>query len=113
METNWNRKLGTLGEDLAVAYLKRCGYEILERNYRCRYGEIDIIGRKKGVIDFIEVKTRTGSDYGSPGEAIDHKKMQKIRATAREYLFSSGITGTGYGFHAIEISLRHLEDLWT
>jgi len=84
-----NRKKGNLGESIAVDFLKKEGYEIVETNYQKRIGEIDIIARKKGILHFIEVKTRSESSlkmFGLPQDAVDWKKKRKIIGTALYYL---------------------------
>ena len=73
-----NRKLGSKWEHAAADYLKKSGYEILETNFRCRIGEIDIIAEKDGIIIFVEVKLRTSTEKGMPCEAVDIKKQKKI-----------------------------------
>ena len=73
---------GKLGEDAACKYLKKQNYQILERNYRKRYGEIDIIAQKSNKLIFAEVKTRSGERYGTPSEAVTFSKQQKIIKTA-------------------------------
>ena len=79
-------KLGSLGEDIAAKYLQEQGYKILHRNFRSRYGEIDIIcGREQSVI-FVEVKTRTNTSFGSPEESITKTKQQHIHKVALIYL---------------------------
>ncbi len=78
--------LGKNGEDLAIAHLKRRGYHILERNFRNRLGEIDVIARHKGRIVFVEVKTRRSLRYGSPKLAITPAKQRKISMVALSYL---------------------------
>jgi len=80
------KELGTKGEDLAVSYLEKQGYRILQRNYRCKSGEIDIICCKAEIIVFVEVKTRTSKLYGSPEESITWRKRDHIRKTALDYL---------------------------
>lgn len=84
------RKVGSQYEQMAVLYLEGAGYEILERNYRCRFGEIDIIARSKeknlDVLVFVEVKYRSSSRFGSPFEAVDYKKQQRIIQTANYYM---------------------------
>lgn len=79
------RDLGRHGEDVAARYLAAAGWQILARNWRCRYGEIDLIARGgdgHGVIIFCEVKTRAGLGYGAPLEAITVAKMQRLRRLA-------------------------------
>jgi len=74
------------GEDGACAYLEVQGYRILKRNYRCYSGEIDIIASKDNVLSFVEVKTRSSTQYGLPREAVTYGKQKKIRRAAENYL---------------------------
>ena len=76
------RDTGILGEKLAKDFLKKRGYRILETNYRCPEGEIDIIARQKGYLVFVEVRTKTSLEFGSPEESITPAKMARLRATA-------------------------------
>mgnify|MGYP001004313569 CR=1 FL=1 len=78
--------LGHLGELLAADRLRREGYVILERNYRCPSGEIDLIAREENVLVFVEVRTRTSEGFGTPLETIDFGKQRRIREVARHYL---------------------------
>ena len=80
------QSLGKLGEDLACAELKRRGYEILERRYRTRFGEIDIIARHGAAIVFIEVKARAGSKFGSAAAAVTAWKQRRVASRALEFL---------------------------
>ncbi|MCI5167945.1 MAG: YraN family protein [Candidatus Electrothrix sp. GM3_4] len=77
---------GRSGEDLAAQHLEQQGYTILERNYRLRIGEIDIIARDKEYLVFIEVKTRRSRRIGNPFEAVDIRKQKKIVKIASAYL---------------------------
>ena len=77
---------GRSGEDAAVRYLEKMGYTILERNYRLRTGEVDIIARDKEYLVFIEVKTRRSATFGSPFEAVDARKQQQILKIASAYV---------------------------
>ena len=79
---------GKLGEQLACSELKKKGYKIIETNYRCRQGEIDIVAHQKNSLVFIEVRTRTGNTYGSPEESVTALKKQHLVSTAMEYLNS-------------------------
>lgn len=90
---NMNRRieLGKFGEDFACEYLKRQGYRIEFRNFRCRMGEIDIIAVKDNVLSFIEVKTRNTTTYGLPREAVSLTKQKKIYRCAELYMQSKGI----------------------
>ena len=91
-------KKGKWGEDKAAEFLKGKGYSIIERNYRCRWGEIDIIAERAGTVHFVEVKTRSSDDYGSPLEAITCDKMHHIMRAAQYYIHSNSL-------EACEISL--------
>jgi len=76
------RDTGILGEKLARDFLKKRGYRILETNYRCSHGEIDIVARRKDYLVFVEVRTRTSLDFGSPEESITPVKQERLKATA-------------------------------
>lgn len=82
---------GKEGEDLAVNYLKRAGFRIVERNFRCRFGEIDIIAKDGETLVFLEVKTRTSASYGDPEAAVDQAKQKKISLVSLHYLQSRNI----------------------
>lgn len=82
------RQEGSLYERKAAAYLEERGYRILERNYRCRIGEIDLIAEKDGYLVFIEVKYRKDHTMGSPLSAVTRRKQEKIRKTAAWYLMT-------------------------
>ena len=79
------KETGDLGERLAAAFLQKRGYEIIETNYRCREGEIDIIARQDDILVFVEVRTKKGLGFGSPEESITPGKMAHLRAAAAHY----------------------------
>lgn len=81
-----NKSLGCQGESLAVAYLERQRYRIVERNFRCRGGEIDIVARDGKTIVFIEVKTRKDRQYGPPQLAVTPFKQRQISKAALTWL---------------------------
>jgi putative endonuclease len=83
---NQRQAFGKAGEDLAVRYLRKKGYKVLERNYTCPLGEIDIVARDKKTIVFVEVKTRRSISYGNARFAITPHKQRKISMTALYYL---------------------------
>lgn len=98
------RQIGALWEQAALAYLVENGYEILETNYRCKIGEIDIIGKNDGYLTFIEVKYRKNSSMGSPFEAINPVKQNTIRKTASYYMLCHNLgTNTACRFDAVGI----------
>jgi putative endonuclease len=80
------QSLGKLGENLACAELERRGYEILERRYRTRFGEIDIIAREGAAIVFVEVKARAGPEFGSAATAITAWKQRRVAGMAVDFL---------------------------
>ena len=82
---------GPRGEEYAAAYLTAQGYAIAARNYRTRYGEIDLIAKEGNTICFLEVKYRHAGQYGDPAEAVDHKKQRRISNAASYYLYSNRI----------------------
>src|SRR5664280_1301356 len=84
--------LGRYGEDVAVRHLLDAGWQVLERNWRCRAGEIDIVARDGGVLVFCEVKTRSSALFGVPAEAVRPAKVRRIRALER--VFTSQNTNT-------------------
>lgn len=96
-------KKGKWGENIAAEFLQRRGYGIIERNYRCRSGEVDIIAEKSGVIHFVEVKTRSGENFGSPLEAISPHKMSHIINTAGYYIYINGLETRDISIDAIGI----------
>ena len=80
------REAGDRGEAMAAEYLRENGYEILASQFRCRFGEIDLIAEKDGVLLFVEVQLRTNLQYGAPREYVTVKKQEKLRAAALLYL---------------------------
>ncbi len=109
-----NRDVGKLGEDLACRYIETMGYKVIDRNYRTRYGEIDIIASyKKEEIIFIEVKTRLSTLKGKGAENVGLKKIKKIMMVARKYAYERGMLNHKLRFDVIEIgqkSINHEED---
>jgi putative endonuclease len=79
------RKTGAFGEKIACNFLGNNGYQIIETNYRCRDGEIDIVARQRDILVFVEVKTRKSFIYGAPEESVTPAKMQKLKAVAEFY----------------------------
>ena len=77
---------GDWGEALTANYLRERGYKLLASGYRCRFGEIDLIAEKKGVLCFVEVKLRSGLSFGLPREFVTKAKQEKLRTTAQYYL---------------------------
>ena len=93
MTNKHNKILGNFGEDAACNYLKNKGYTIVKRNFRCRMGEIDIIAKIENCLIFIEVKTRKSSEFGEPSEAVDFRKIEKIKRVIEFYLSTADWNG--------------------
>lgn len=111
------RRHGNIGEQIAVDYLVKKQYRILQRNYRFEHGEIDIIADDHGVLVFVEVKARRSKQYGDPEDAVTPSKRKQIRKTADGYLFENNIDDRECRFDVIAIeydggnsTIRHLED---
>jgi len=94
---------GKTGEDLAVAEIERLGYAVLERRYRTRFGEIDIVADDAGVTVFIEVRARRTMQYGSAAESITPRKRRRIAAMALDYLAWTGKLNTRCRFDVVAI----------
>jgi len=82
------QEIGKRGEQLACRALEKKGYRILDKNYRCRQGEIDLVARHRDYIVFIEVRSKTGGAFGTPEESVTSAKKQRLLATALDYLGS-------------------------
>ena len=103
------KEIGAFGEKVAGEWLKKNGYAIIERNFRCKAGEIDIIACRGGTLVFTEVKTRTGDIFGTPAEAVDRRKQQHMRRAAAWYLQAHRIHDTPVRFDVVEVVLDHLK----
>ncbi|CAN5456314.1 YraN family protein [soil metagenome] len=86
MPQRTSRALGEQGEQLAVEHLAALGVEIIARNWRCRIGEIDIVGRDQDALVFYEVKTRRSARFGAPAEAVTVAKAARLRRLATQWL---------------------------
>lgn len=118
MNKSSNKKTGAAGEKFAAEYLEKAGYKILEKNFHySRFSEIDIIAKEKDTIVFVEVKTRTTSNYGHPLEAITPKKLEHIFQTAQYYLQKTDEKYKNYRIDVISIlgadkyELEHLKNI--
>lgn len=96
--------IGAMGEEAAVKTLKKNGYKILERNYKAKVGEIDIIARDGEYTCFVEVRLRKNNDYGSPADTIDEYKRRRIVKTAQLYAVSKKIYDTPMRFDVVLIN---------
>lgn len=82
----YRQRLGAAGETAVAQRYEAAGYVLLERNWRCRDGEIDLIARRRGTLVFCEVKTRSTDAFGTPAEAVTRAKRAQVRRVARRYL---------------------------
>jgi putative endonuclease len=121
MKYDGRRQRGLWAEDLAAQHLITKGYKICDRNWRCRYGEIDIVAQEEGVLIFVEVRSRYSERFGSVVEAVDWKKQRKVRSIASFYLHAKGDPDCPIRFDAIlvkwilpphEYDLTHLEGVF-
>lgn len=97
--------LGNIGEIKSCEYLESEGYSILEKNFRCACGEIDIIAGLGKMVSFIEVKTRTSSSYGEPLESVNALKIARIRNVSSYYLSLKDLSGSEISFDVITVKL--------
>lgn len=107
---SYKKDIGNLGENIAENYLINRGYIILDRNFRCKTGEIDIIAKDGNYISFIEVKTRYGNLYGTPGESVNYLKQYRIYKTAQMYILKKRLNKFNFRFDVIEVILNHLNN---
>ncbi|MEA4848779.1 MAG: YraN family protein [Clostridiaceae bacterium] len=101
-----NKIIGAFGEDMACEYLEEYGYKVLERNFSCRTGELDIIALEGETVAFIEVKTRSSERYGLPSEAISISKQGKIVKTALYYMQRNRLLDRMCRFDVLEIIIE-------
>jgi putative endonuclease len=104
MNVNGKLILGKEGERVAELYLKHKGYKLVERNYRCSAGELDLIVLDRGVVVFVEVKTRSGHGFGSPLEAVEFHKQRKMIQAAQYFLSEKRLHQRDARFDVVGIS---------
>ena len=102
---NRKQKIGKIGEEKACSYLKRHGFELLERNYRIRGGEIDIVTKDGDELVFVEVKTTTDQQFGMPAEAVTRSKQRHLIDTALYYIHQKQFYQTAARFDVIEVMI--------
>ncbi|MFA5909364.1 MAG: YraN family protein [Vicinamibacterales bacterium] len=97
------QRLGLEGEQMAATELERLGYQILDRRYRSRFGEIDLIARDGGTVVFVEVKTKTDSRFGDPVEMVTSQKQRRLVSMAEEYVSNHALHHTPCRFDVVAI----------
>ena len=98
-------QFGREGESAAIAFLKENGYRILEKNFRFKLGEIDVIAEQAGVIVFIEVKARSDHEFGRPFDALTPTKQKKIIQTTQNFLVQKRIPDKSMRFDVVALTL--------
>jgi len=106
MPVDGRQSLGKMGEDLACAELARRGYAILERRYRTRYGEIDIVARSGASLVFVEVKAREGNEFGGGEAAVTVCKQQRIVRMAIDFLARRGLQDQPCRFDVVTVAFE-------
>lgn len=99
------KEIGQIGEDLATKYLEENNYKIIQRNFLCKQGEIDIIAKQGKEYVFTEVKTRTNLSFGRPVEAVTDTKQKHIKEATKYYLYINKLENQYIRIDAIEIFL--------
>jgi putative endonuclease len=100
-------ELGRWGEQRAAEHLVAAGMEVLDRNWRCRDGELDLVTREQdGTVVFVEVKTRAGTGFGQPVEAVGWRKAQRLRRLACQWLAAHPVPRSGLRFDVVGIVRR-------
>jgi putative endonuclease len=108
-------EVGATGEDRAADHLVRSGYRIVERNYRCKLGELDVVARDSGVLVFVEVRSRRSADFGCALDAVSWYKRKQVSRVAMSYIAYRRPRFTEARFDVIAITgseLVHVKDAW-
>lgn len=108
----YNKDIGYLGESLAIKYLVNKGYSILEKNYRIKLGEIDIICRKNNILIFVEVKSRYTNNYGYPIESVTYSKQKKIINISKFYILTNKCYNSNIRYDIIEVLLNNSNEFY-
>ena len=105
--------MGRNGEKAVAKYLEKQGYKLIKRNYRTKCGEADLVCEYGGVIVFVEVKTRYGSEFGTPEEAVTPYKVARYVTAAKSYTTQKHLSGVNVRFDIVAIDdegIRHIEN---
>lgn len=102
-----NQEIGKFGENVATKYLQRKGYKILDRNFSCKQGEIDIIAKDFNQLVFVEVKTRSTKEFGYPAEAVNRQKRKHLEKAVKYYLYKNKQENKPVRIDVIEVTLKN------
>ena len=109
---SYNKDIGSYTENIAATYLLSNGYSILDRNYRNKFGEVDIICQKDNLIIFVEIKSRYTNSFGSPLESVSCHKQKKIILLSKFYILYKKLSDFNIRYDVIEIYLNHLNNTY-
>lgn len=110
LESKYNKKIGGLGEQAAKEFLIKNGYKIVETNYFCRFGEIDIVALEDKCLVFIEVKTRTSDKYGMPQNGVNYWKKKHLELSARNYIEHKRMAEYIARFDVVEVFAKYADN---
>ncbi len=102
----YRKRIGVKGEKIALDYLEKQGYQILEQNFKCKIGEIDIIAKDGDFLVFVEVKAKTGLDFGMPEEMVGRRKQQKIIKVSEYYLYKNNFQDINWRIDVVALEFR-------
>ena len=117
----YNKKLGAIGETIAINYLKKNNFTVIEKNFFCKWGEIDIIAEKNKRLHFVEVKTRTNLNYGRPEVAVTRQKYLRAKRAVLiylrthdypQYLFQIDIVAVLYDYQENSAQIRYFPNIY-
>jgi putative endonuclease len=103
--TDPRRRLGRWGERLAATHLETLGHVIVERNWRCRAGEIDLVTRDDDTLVFVEVKTRRSRDFGTPEESLTPRKAEKLLRLGEQYVYEHALDDVNWRIDLVAVEL--------
>ena len=106
---SFEKEIGRIGEELVAGWLKAKGYVIVRRNFRCKYGEIDIVAENPKTVVFVEVKTRKENSLIAPKDAVDKSKQRKLSLTAKNFLRMAHLGSVKYRFDIAEVTYKRDE----
>jgi putative endonuclease len=103
---SFNKDIGNYGESLAESYLISIGFIIIDKNFKCKQGEIDLVCRDRNYIVFVEVKSRYSSAFGTPADSVTYIKQKKIFKTAQFYIMKYMLHNNNFRFDVVEVILN-------